>query len=235
MTGTYDASHGPKRTACNAYGWAVWADGGPSVLTGGCPCNGRERNNVPIWRITRELIGTISAFRRASVHYGFVSPSRIRISLTFSLSLVLVVVLASCSSGADPGGSTAPDASTPTQGASAPTGDQSGTPADERFPDVIGAELAAEVGGTYSIAVTISSPYDSPDQYADGWRVLTPEDVELGSHTLGHDHAGEQPFTRTQYDLAIPSDVSEIIVEGRDTQNGYGGETVTAQVPSPPG
>jgi hypothetical protein len=32
--------------------------------------------------------------------------------------------------------------------------------------------------------------------------------------------------------LEIPDEVTEITVEGRDQANGYGGETVTVQVPS---
>ncbi len=62
--------------------------------------------------------------------------------------------------------------------------------------------------------------------------MLGPEGEELGDYTLGHDHASEQPFTRSQSGLEIPSDVSEVTVEGHDLENGYGGETVTVDVPS---
>jgi hypothetical protein len=79
--------------------------------------------------------------------------------------------------------------------------------------------------------VTVSSPYDSPDRYADGWHVLAPDGTELGTHTLLHDHAGEQPFTRTQTGVEIPLDVVEVTVEGRDQQYGFGGGTVTVAVP----
>lgn len=100
----------------------------------------------------------------------------------------------------------------------------------QQFPDVIGAELSAS-GNDFTIAVTISSPYDTPDRYADGWRVLNPDGEVLAEHTLGHDHASEQPFTRTSSSFSIPRDVSEVEVEGRDQANGYGGETVTISVP----
>ncbi len=103
---------------------------------------------------------------------------------------------------------------------------------DADYPNVLKAELTSEGEGTYSLEVTMSSEYDSPERYADGWRVLGPEGEELGVNTLGHDHASEQPFTRSQSGLEIPSDVSEVTVEGHDLENGYGGETVTVDVPS---
>ncbi len=43
--------------------------------------------------------------------------------------------------------------------------------------------------------------------------------------------ATEQPFTRTQSGVAIPDGVDEVVVEGRDLCNGYGGGTLTVPVP----
>jgi hypothetical protein len=98
------------------------------------------------------------------------------------------------------------------------------------FPDVLAAQLSRNADGTFNIAVTISSPYDTPQQYADGWRVLAPDGTVLGEHTLLHDHATEQPFTRTQPNVIIPSHVLTVTIEGRDRINGYGGGTVTVTV-----
>ena len=103
----------------------------------------------------------------------------------------------------------------------------------QQFPDVQSAELTATgEERTFDVAVTISSPYDTPERYADGWRLLASDGTVLGEHELTHDHASEQPFTRTQYDLQIPEGVDEVTVEGRDLVNGFGGETVTVEVPS---
>lgn len=101
----------------------------------------------------------------------------------------------------------------------------------DRFPDVLAVELRLRTDATYDVAVTLSSPYDTPQRYADGWRVTDRDGNVLGSHTLLHDHASEQPFTRTQQGLVIPEGVTEITVEGRDQANGYGGITVTIPVP----
>lgn len=101
----------------------------------------------------------------------------------------------------------------------------------ERFPDVIAVELRPVGDRVFDVAVTISSPYDTPQRYADGWRVLDPEGNVLGTHTLLHDHANEQPFTRVQRGLRVPDGIDEVTVEGRDQANGYGGQALTVAVP----
>jgi hypothetical protein len=98
------------------------------------------------------------------------------------------------------------------------------------YPDILKADLQSESGNSYTLSVKVSSPYDSPERYADGWRVLSPGGEVLGKRELMHDHASEQPFTRTQSGLEIPAGVEKITVEGRDLENGYGGKTVTIPV-----
>lgn len=143
-------------------------------------------------------------------------------------ALLGVVVLAGCGSDAETSGSEAnTDGAAATASASSSA---TSSTANAEHPDVLAAELSGG-GDSYSLSVTMSSEYDSPDRYADGWRVLDPEGNELGTWELGHDHAGEQPFTRTQTGLEIPDGVDHVTIEGRDQANGYGGATVTVQVP----
>ena len=136
--------------------------------------------------------------------------------LRLSLSLVVLVTLSGCSvlPFFTPG-----------------TGDPVEVQADDSFPDVIGVQLVSSGDRVYDVVVSISSPYDSPERYADGWRVLDPEGNVLGTHTLMHDHASEQPFTRTQAGLEIPEGITSITVEGRDQVNGYGGGTLSIDIP----
>ena len=98
------------------------------------------------------------------------------------------------------------------------------------FPDVVDVQVTAAGDGEFEVATTLSSPYDSPERYADAWRVLDPDGNELGKRELTHDHAEEQPFTRSET-IAIPADVDQITVEGRDQVSGYGGKTATVDVP----
>ena len=77
--------------------------------------------------------------------------------------------------------------------------------------------------GSWRFDVTVSSPYDTPQRYADAWRVIDPDGNELGIRVLAHDHANEQPFTRSQTGIEIADDISEVTVQGRDRSNGWGG------------
>lgn len=99
--------------------------------------------------------------------------------------------------------------------------------AEQQYPDVIDVVAEEESGGVFAFRVTVSSPYDTPGRYADGWRIIGPDRTVYGEHTLAHDHADEQPFTRTQRGIEIPAGVDEVTVEGRDSEYGYGGETIT--------
>ena len=63
-------------------------------------------------------------------------------------------------------------------------------------------------GDTWTISATLSSPYDTPERYADAWRVVGPDGTVYGERILVHDHAGEQPFTRSESGIAIPAGVT---------------------------
>ncbi|OKL52976.1 hypothetical protein BSZ39_11970 [Bowdeniella nasicola] len=143
-----------------------------------------------------------------------------------ALSCAAVLALSACAGQVDnPTSLESTTAPLPTE--SAATND---VDPDQKFPDVVKAELKPS-GNQFSIAVTISSPYDTPKRYADGWRVMTEDGEVLAEHDLAHDHANEQPFTRERGPFKIPDDVAKVVVEGRDQANGYGGKTVTIDVP----
>lgn len=105
------------------------------------------------------------------------------------------------------------------------------TVGDEAFPDVVDVVVQREADGSYTFDVTISSPYDSPERYADAWRVRSVDGTVYGVRELLHDHAGEQPFTRSLRGVEIPPDVETIVVEGRDLDNGWGGEIMRVDLP----
>jgi hypothetical protein len=104
------------------------------------------------------------------------------------------------------------------------TDDDAADGAEQRFPDVIDA-TAERTGDTWTIAATLSSPYDTPERFADAWRVIGPDSTVFGERILTHDHANEQPFTRSQSGIEIPDGVTLVTIEGRDLENGWGGET----------
>jgi len=66
----------------------------------------------------------------------------------------------------------------------APTSEES--PDAQRFPDVVEVQVERS-GEGYDFEVTISSPYDTPDRYADGWRVAGLDGTIYGEHTLARE------------------------------------------------
>jgi len=99
------------------------------------------------------------------------------------------------------------------------------------FPDIVEATATEDGNGSWTFAVTVSSPYDSVERYADAWRVVDADGNELGIRVLAHHHANEQPFTRSQSGIVIPEGVTEVTIQGRDLANGWGGGELTFTLP----
>ena len=80
-------------------------------------------------------------------------------------------------------------------------------------------------GDLWRFDVTIKHNDTGWDDYADAWRVLDGNGTELGLRKLAHPHTGEQPFTRSLSGVSIPSDVTEVSIQPRDTVNGWASAT----------
>ena len=100
-----------------------------------------------------------------------------------------------------------------------------------QHPDVIAATVAARDADTFDFDVTVSSPYDTRQRYADGFRVTGKGGEIYGERKLWHDHATEQPFTRDLHGVRIPRAVRSVVVQARDQKFGYGGRTVELVLP----
>jgi hypothetical protein len=101
----------------------------------------------------------------------------------------------------------------------------------QQFPDVVAATVRARGADTFDFDVTVSSPYDTPQRYADAFRVAGGDGSVFGERVLLHDHAGEQPFTRDLYGVKIPRAIRSVVVQARDRKHGYGGKTVEVLLP----
>lgn len=103
--------------------------------------------------------------------------------------------------------------------------------ADADHPDVVAVDAELVGPRTLEVAATPCSAYDTPERYADAWRVRTPDGEELAVRELLHDHAGEQPFTRSlSSPVEVPEGVDVDVVEGRDRANGWGGTTLEVRL-----
>lgn len=115
---------------------------------------------------------------------------------------------------------------------SEPTG--GGATTEQRFPDVSSAVATRNADDSWTFTVTVSSPYDSAQRFADAWRVRLPGGRVLAVRRLSHHHADEQPFTRSLDGVMIPAEIARVVIEARDSINGYGGRTITVRLPGAP-
>lgn len=99
------------------------------------------------------------------------------------------------------------------------------------FPDVLSVQVRSAGPGVFNFDVTVSSPYDTPRRYADGFRITTPDGQVLGERKLWHDHQHEQPFTRDLHGVKIAPTVQMVTVQARDQVSGYGGRSVSVRLP----
>ncbi len=141
--------------------------------------------------------------------------------------LLSMLTASSCGDSGNEDGGSDGDVSSGTTASATTENSQTGSDApSEDFPDVLDVQSDQAEDGSWTFSVTLSSPYDTPEHYADAWRVAGPDGTELGFRLLTHDHANEQPFTRSQSGIVIPEGVETVTVEGRDRINGWGGDTI---------
>lgn len=110
-------------------------------------------------------------------------------------------------------------------------GAQMGGDREQRFPDVVAVDVRPAGSDHFDFDVTISSPYDTPGRYADGFRIFVPDGPVFGSRALLHDHQHEQPFTRELRGVRIPPSVTTVRVQARDQRFGYGGKAADVRLP----
>ncbi len=103
--------------------------------------------------------------------------------------------------------------------------------AEQQFPDVLAARVTARGADSFDFDVTVSSSYDTPRRYADGFRAMGKDGRVFGERKLLHDHASEQPFTRDLHGVRIPPGIGVVLIEARDQKYGYGGKTLELVLP----
>lgn len=89
-------------------------------------------------------------------------------------------------------------------------------------PPRIDHVTAGHSAGSWRFDVTLSHPDTGWDHYADGWRVLDMQGNELGLRVLAHPHVTEQPFTRSLSGVNIPRGTTQVQIQARCLQDGWG-------------
>ena len=97
--------------------------------------------------------------------------------------------------------------------------------------DVEDVSVSATGPGQYRFSVTVRHADEGWGHYADRWEVLTLDGTLLGTRTLYHPHVDEQPFTRELAGIAIPDNITAVVVRARDSVHGFSGVTQTVTLP----
>jgi hypothetical protein len=91
---------------------------------------------------------------------------------------------------------------------------------DLREANVVGVAFEPTADG-YTFDVTLHHDDTGETGYANWWQVERIGGSRLGRRDLLHAH-DEQPFTRSET-IAVPDDVTCVVVRGHDQTHGYGG------------
>ena len=83
--------------------------------------------------------------------------------------------------------------------------------------------------GSYSFAVTVSSPDTGCDQYADWWEVFRVDSSLVYRRILAHSHVNEQPFRRSGGPANIQED-EIVFIRAHMNNLGYGRQVFKGSV-----
>lgn len=103
--------------------------------------------------------------------------------------------------------------------------------------DVVHVRAVQTGTETWTFYVTVAHPDTGWEDYADGWDVVLPDGTvtrpnpdDPFTRLLLHPHENEQPFTRSQSGIMIPSDVAQVTVRAHDIVDGFGGQEVVVDL-----
>ena len=98
------------------------------------------------------------------------------------------------------------------------------------FAQVTHVVATQKFGGRWCVDTSVRHNDEGWEHYADGWEVIDLEGTQLGYRRLGHPHDNEQPFTRSQCNIKIPSGISKVIVRAKCNTHGFGGKTIVVDL-----
>lgn len=99
-------------------------------------------------------------------------------------------------------------------------------------PALVEAVEARPGAAGWTFSVTLRHGDTGWDDYADGWRVLSPDGTVLGTRVLAHPHENEQPFTRSLGGVVVPEGIREVLIETSTLPEGWSGQTLSYALPS---
>ncbi len=161
------------------------------------------------------------------------------------LTLMGVFFLSACAVARSD--SPAPLTNAPTQESNAmttssPPSSSEEPPRSQANADVLFVRAVLQDDGRWTFYVTVAHPDTGWEDYADGWDVIAPDGTVLKANPgdpftrlLLHPHVEEQPFTRSQGNISIPPQVTQVRVRAHDLIAGFGGQEVEVNLMQPSG
>ena len=103
--------------------------------------------------------------------------------------------------------------------------DPAGNP-DLDYAQVIFMQATQNSDGRWRFDATVRHNDQGWDHYADAWQVVDLAGNLLAERILAHPHDTEQPFTRSQSNIDIPAEATQVIVRAKCNVHGFGGQEV---------
>lgn len=148
------------------------------------------------------------------------------------LTSVIILALAACVAAPQSNAEPTLPAEIPAEAEAESAEDTSGTALDlSGNPNLDYAQVtfvrATQSGdGSWRFDTTVHHNDQGWDHYADAWQVITMEGEVLAERVLLHPHDNEQPFTRSQSGVEIPTGMTQVIVRAKCNVHGFGGQEV---------
>jgi hypothetical protein len=106
---------------------------------------------------------------------------------------------------------------------------------DLNYAQVIFVRATQGNDGLWKFDTTVRHNDEGWDHYADAWQVVDSEGNVLTERVLTHPHDTEQPVTRGQSNIDIPSGLTQVIVRAKCNVHGFGGQEVVVDLTAPEG
>jgi hypothetical protein len=110
----------------------------------------------------------------------------------------------------------------------------SGNP-DLDYAQVQFVRASQDADGLWTFHTTVRHNDEGWDHYADAWQVVDLEGNLFAERILAHPHDNEQPFTRSQSNIDLPAEMTQVIVRAKCNVHGFGGQEVLVDLTVPEG
>jgi hypothetical protein len=92
------------------------------------------------------------------------------------------------------------------------------------FAQVIDVVATQKPNGSWCFGTSVRHNDQGWEHFANGWEVIDLGGNQLGYRELAHPHDNEQPVTRGQCNIEIPTAISTVIVRAKCNKHGFGGK-----------